>query len=57
MKTTNILECPECHSTDIEDSGSRFGDVQDYIPGKPINMPEHPIYECKECNERFIFKK
>lgn len=54
LNKTNKKECPYCKSQKVIDTGSRMGQVQNYIPGKPIQEPDESIYKCILCNERFI---
>lgn len=55
MERTNKKECPKCGSANVHDIGDRVGDVQNLEPGKQISEPSHPIYECGDCSEVFVF--
>ncbi len=54
MKRTNKKECPKCKSKNVFNRGDRVGEIEDYIPGKPISEPNQPVYECKDCGELFV---
>lgn len=54
MKENNKIQCPSCLSFDVVDTGGRWGDAEDYIPGKSISEPTQPLYSCNTCKEHFI---
>lgn len=55
MERINKKECPKCKSSNIIDIGARIGDVSKIEPGQAIPDANHPIYECKNCGELFVF--
>lgn len=56
METINKKECPKCKSADVFDVGDRAGWAQDPRTEDGIADPIFPIYECRKCGERFVYK-
>ena len=62
MIETNEKKCPECNSDNIFDTGSgmpaQTDNNQKYAPyNMNVNVSgSQKIYQCNECQERFLIK-
>lgn len=52
LKISTKKECPTCKSINVFDTGDK---TEELIALQTVTSLHRPIYECKNCGERFVF--
>jgi len=52
LKTSVKKECPTCKSINVFDTGDKIEETSAFQISTPLNRP---LYECKNCGEKFVF--